>query len=121
MEDILVTKQETKVISTSKIFQILTFYFPEYIKRRRKLKMKSRVLQEDSPETKELKSKDKEELRETRSLKGFNINSAIFIYGEKIALIKLVEKEPIGIILTDKTLAKDQSAIFEVLWKAAKE
>jgi sugar-specific transcriptional regulator TrmB len=119
LDDILATKQQTDVISTSAIFTVMKTFFPYYIKQRAELKIFSRVIQEFSEETSSLKLADKKDLRETRSLKGFNIKSMTFIYGSKVATIKLVEKEIIGVLIDDKSLANDQRQIFEVLWKAA--
>lgn len=121
LEDIITTKKQTDVISTSKIFQTLTYDFPKYIAKRAEAKIYSRVIQEDSPYTKQLKKKDKQELRETRSIKNFEVNSAIFIYGDKVAILKLAKNEFIGVLITDKTLADDKRQIFELLWKTAEK
>lgn len=119
LDDILITKKHTDVISTSKIFDIMNYYFPYYIKRRSELKITARVIQEYSQQTLGLKKSDKKDMRETKSIKNFFINSMIFIYGDKIATIKLVEKEIISVLVSDKSLADDQRKIFEILWKVA--
>ncbi len=119
LEDILATKKQTDVISTSKIFDIMNYYFPFYIKRRAELKIYARVIQEHSPQTLELKKSDEKQARETRSIKGFNINSMIFIYADKVAIIKLVENEVISVLIHDQTIADDKRTIFAVLWKSA--
>ncbi|MGV8162985.1 MAG: TrmB family transcriptional regulator [Candidatus Nanoarchaeia archaeon] len=116
LADILETKSSMDVISTSKVFRILKFNFPNYIKDRAKLNLKARVIQEESKDTTALKSKDKQESRETRSLKNFNPNSMTFIYKNKVATIKLVEDEIMSILIQDENLANDQRAIFEILW-----
>jgi len=119
LNDILQTKKRTDVISNSKIFEVFTYYFPHYIKQRKSANIKARVLQETSPQTIGLKKKDKEEKRETRTLKNFNINSVTFIYNKKVAVIKLNKDDLIGILISDQTLAEDQRKIFEVLWTNA--
>jgi sugar-specific transcriptional regulator TrmB len=120
LEDILYTKKHTDVISTSKIFDIMRFDFPHYIINRAKYGITARVIQEDSQETKDLKKSDKKQLRETRSIKSWNINSMMFMYSNKTAIIKLVEGEIISILIEDKTLYEDNEKIFEVLWEKAK-
>ncbi|MBW2996837.1 hypothetical protein KY349_00685 [Candidatus Woesearchaeota archaeon] len=120
LEDILATKKQTDVISTSKIFETFTFYFPRYIRQRKEAGIKARVIQEASSKTEKLKKSDATELRETRALPDFNMNSAIFIYGEKVAILKLVEKEPLGVLVSDRSIADDQRMIFESLWSAAR-
>lgn len=120
LEDILLTKEQTDVISTSRIFEVLLYYFPHYIKRRKEAGIFARVLQEASLDTRKLKKRDKEEKRKTKELKDFNINSVTFIYGEKIAMIRLVKNELIGVLISDKSLADDNRSIFEILWRNAK-
>lgn len=119
LNDILLTKKRTDVISTSKIFETFAYYFPHYINQRKELNISARVIQESSKQTTKLKSKDKEELRETRSLKNFNPGSVTFIYGDKVATIKLNKKELIGILIHDKTIADDKRQVFELLWEQA--
>ncbi len=120
LENILSSKLPIDVISTSKIFEVFKFYFPHYIKQRNELKIPTRVIQESSPQTKNLKKKDKEQNRKTRSLKNFNMNSVTFICGKKIAMIRLIKKELLGVLILDETIAKDQKRIFEALWRNAK-
>jgi len=120
LEDVLNSKKQTDVISTSKIFDTFVYYFPHYIEKRKKLNIKSRVLQEASPQTTKLKQRDKSENRTTRALKNFEINSVTFIYSDKVAIIKLSKDNLIGVLISDKTLAEDQRRIFEILWANGK-
>ncbi|MBU2589745.1 MAG: hypothetical protein KJ939_00580 [Nanoarchaeota archaeon] len=119
-EDILLTKKEVEVISTSKIFEVLNYYFPNYIIRRKEERIFTRVIQEESPKTKEVKKKDKNEFRKTKAIENMDINSATFIYGDKFAIIRLVKNELIGILTWEKNLAEDQRKLFEILWNQAK-
>lgn len=119
LEDILETKSSVDVYSTSKIFQIIAGYFPRYISSRSHLKLFTRVIQESCKNTEELKKKDKEENRETKALDNFNINSATFIYKNKVAKIKLVKKELVAILIKDKTIFQDEKLVFEHLWAVA--
>jgi len=121
LDDLIKTKKEILVYSsTRKQQQLLQFYFPNYIKRRVKEKIKIKVLTEKSKETLELHKKDKQELREMRFLpKGFEFPTATNIYGNKVAILSL-EKEPIGVIIEDEAIAKTQKMIFELMWKQAK-
>jgi len=120
LEDILETKKPLISISTSKIFEIMGYYFPLYIKKRAELKIPAQVVQEVSKATQELRSKDKNEFRETRSIPGFNLSSNIFIYGDKVAIIKLVKNELISVLITDRVLAEDHQKMFNILWEKAK-
>ena len=120
LQDIVLTKNPLCSISTSKIFEMMVYYFPQYIKNRKDANIHAQVIQEASSQTEELKKKDKEEKRETRSIKNFNLSSTIFIYGDKVAIIKLVKNELISVLISDSVLAEDHRKIFERLWKEAK-
>ncbi|MFA6461053.1 MAG: helix-turn-helix domain-containing protein [Candidatus Woesearchaeota archaeon] len=120
LQDIISTKKPLSSISTSKIFEMMVYYFPQYIKNRKDANISARVIQEASSQTEELKKKDKDEKRETRSIKNFNLSSTIFIYGEKVAIIKLIKNELISVLISDPVLAEDHRKIFERLWKEAK-
>ena len=103
----------------SNIFEIFTFYFPRYIEERKKARIFARVIQENSKKTRELKKLDEAQFRITKALAEFATHSATFIYGDNVAILKLVEKEPIGVIIRDKEIAQDQHRLFEILWKIA--
>jgi sugar-specific transcriptional regulator TrmB len=120
LTDILNTKKPVDVISTSKIFEIMRYYFPHYIKNRAGLGIKTRVIQEYSKQTLGLKKTDKKENRETRIIKNWNTNTMKFIYGDKIAVIKLVEEDIISVLIKDQIMTEDEKKIFEILWKTAR-
>ncbi len=120
LDDILQTGGNIEVISHSKIFNAFGWYFPQFIKQKREHKVFSRVIQEVSKQTEELRRQDKKEERETRGLEGLTISSATFIYGETVAIIKLERDELIGIVIEDKVLSHDKREMFELLWKQAR-
>ena len=120
MFDIILKKKQTDVISPSKVFDVLIYSFPNYILQRKEAGIFARVIQEQCKHTVELKKKDKSELRITRALAGLDLNSMTFIYGDNIAIIKLVNKGLMGVLIRDKMLADDQRGIFEILWSQAK-
>ncbi|PIN80611.1 hypothetical protein COV11_03710, partial [Candidatus Woesearchaeota archaeon CG10_big_fil_rev_8_21_14_0_10_30_7] len=67
--------------------------------------------------------KDKEELRQTK----FNdkimkhISSAYFILPESIVIIKVNEKEQIGVYIKEENTARLQKNIFEEIWKKSQD
>ena len=107
------------VYGNAQIFNLLTFYFPHYVKRRAERKIFARVIQEDVEFLRRAKKRDKEECREMRFLP-IRFKSYVFIYEDKIALITTEEDEPIGILIQNKDLAETQKQVFEVLWNLAK-
>jgi HTH-type transcriptional regulator, sugar sensing transcriptional regulator len=119
LNDILSTKKSVDVISTSKIFDIMKYYFPQYIKMRSELGIKARVIQEESKQTISLKKTEYKENRETRMIPNWTTNTMTFIYGDKVAIIKLIKDEIICILINDNTINSDQRKIFEILWNLA--
>ncbi|MFH0906345.1 MAG: helix-turn-helix domain-containing protein, partial [archaeon] len=80
LDDIIKTRpKELLTIGSSKVLETLEFYFPQWIKRRVKCRIKARILQENVKSIKDLKKLDKNNLREIRYLpKDFKIN--VFIH-----------------------------------------
>jgi len=120
LTEILTLKKDTDVISTSKVFKVLAYNFPNYILNRKEAGIKARVIQEKSKETNKLKKSDKSELRKTKSIEGLNLDSMTFIYGENLSIIKLIKEELISVTISDKTITEDNRKVFELLWKIAK-
>jgi sugar-specific transcriptional regulator TrmB len=118
VDDLIRTGKEILVYgSTKKQLKALHFYFPNYIKRRIKERIKIKVLTEQSKTTEKIKKKDKKELRETRFLpKGMEFPTVTNIYGNKVAILSL-EKEFLGIIIESESIAKTQRMVFDMMWK----
>ncbi len=120
LDDIIRTKKEILVYgSTEKQLKILQFYFPNYIIRRIKTKIHTRVITEKSPWTIEKLKTEKKELRESKFIPNIEFPTVTYIYGNKVAILSL-EKEIIGLIIENKAISDTQKQIFELLWKIAK-
>ena len=121
LDNIIKTKKEILVYgSTEKQIQILEFYFPNYIQRRIKAKIPTRVITEKSIETIEMLKTQKKEIRESKFISGLGFPTVTYIYGDKVAILSL-EKDIIGLIIENKDIANTQKQIFELLWKIAKK
>lgn len=105
------------------MFKVIPYFIPNFIKSRVKAKIPIKIITEGSEFTqKVLKNKDKQELRETRTIKEFNkilINE--YITDDFVAILGSRADEPIGIIIHHKDFAQAQKIIFEQLWKKAKK
>lgn len=113
--------KEILQLNSAKIFTTLRFYFPHWIKRRVKHKIKARILQQKVKIVEEYKETDKLELREIRFLpKNFKINTANFIYKNKIAILTMKEDEIIGVIIESRDIVETQRSLFEFLWRMSK-
>ncbi len=120
IDDLIKTGDEILTFSSTKsLIQKLRFYFPNYIRRHVKENIPIKVLTERSPETEELRKSGKKELRELRFIsKKYEFPNAIYIYGNKIAILDL-EKNLIGIIIESSALNKTFRTIFNIAWDSA--
>ena len=92
-----------------------------YTERRVKKGMKVRSIQPDTKEAVEYKSRDKDELRETRLVpkKDFPGESEINIIGDMIAMFTMKGQSPMGMKMYNKELAKALRSIFNLAWERA--
>lgn len=122
IDDFITTKKPMLAISSTKgLTEKLVFYFPTYIKRRAEAKIPIKVITERSEQTIEMARKGKEEHREMRFIdKQYELPNAIFIYGEKVAIIDL-EKNLSGVILQNPEINKTFRTIFDLMWNIAKK
>lgn len=92
----------------------------DYIKRRKNLGKKVRVIGEMSNEILETKKRDKSELRETRVLPAdiFHSEIEIIISNNKVYIVNY--KDEFGMIIENKEIARVQKQIFEIIWNSGK-
>jgi sugar-specific transcriptional regulator TrmB len=117
-EDIIATKQFIKaVIPWDEWINLLGY---DYIKDIREIRTKHYLpLDMLVPKTEnslKIHTKDSKELRHTRFLpSSIQIDTAIFLYGSKTALISL-HKESTGIVIDDAGIKNTMSVFFEEIW-----
>lgn len=118
-QDILSTKNEI-LLWTNQQTENLFFgqnSHDKFIKERIQKNISIKVLATKSKEAEELKSKDKDNLRETKILsKDVSFSSETYIYDNKVAMLDY-NKEIMGIIIESKSFNETQQAIFENTWK----
>lgn len=119
LNDILETKQNFRSLSAiDDMSLLLGDEFNDFITHRHKNNLHVQLLTSRSPETEALKKRDALELREVRFLPSeVKIHNANFIYGEKVAIVSLNKKLPVGIIIKDKDIAATQAMLFDTLWE----
>ena len=100
----------------------MQWYFPRYVMERVKKNIKARVITERTELTEEkIKSSENKELRRTRFFpKGFTFPTLKYIYGHKVAMISL-EKNIVGVVIDDETIAMGEAMAFELMWKVARQ
>jgi len=90
MEDLLTSKEEILTLASNKhLTKLLEFYFPNFVRRRIKLGIKTRLLTDQEVLTKEL-------IKYKYLPKNFEFDTAQYVYDDKIAIISLNQREPIG-------------------------
>lgn len=123
LSDVIESKHHIlSLTSMEDAMRLLSDDFRDFIERRRNNHLRVRFLTNRSPITEDLKKRDSEELRHTRFLpSGFELKNANFIYGDKVAIISLNKKLPVGIIVEDNAIASTQTALFEAAWSGSLE
>ena len=118
LKDIINSNSELLIIGNFARFkEYLVLYADLFVKRRKENKIKCRVIESKSKENKALSKHDRMELRQTKFIKGFeNLNSELYIYGDKVAIVSLNKGEPVGIILENGEMSKLFQVLFHILW-----
>src|SRR3989344_5326965 len=100
LEDIKKTKQPMWAYANYKIFELLQFEFPHFVEKRIRNKIYARIIQERVPSLKRTSGVNRKEYREMR-FSPIVLKSNVFIYGDRVALINVSERNPIGVIIED--------------------
>jgi sugar-specific transcriptional regulator TrmB len=99
-------KSFSAIASRSQLQNLFEFYFPHFVERRKKNKIKVRIISEVQPLDKEAPYK----------LIKSKIKTATWLYNGKIAMVSLEEKEPIGILVNEKNFYETHQMMFDLLW-----
>ena len=119
LDDIIKTKQPMWAYANYKIFELLQFEFPHFVEKRIRNKIYARIIQERVPSLKRTSGVNRKEYRGMR-FSPIVLKSNVFIYGDRVALINVSERNPIGVIIEDRIIADTQRQIFNILWDVAK-
>jgi len=120
VDDFVDTKKPIFAFSCTQSFiEKLTYYFPQYIERRAKAKIPIKVITEKTKLTVDMRAKDGVECREMRFVdKKYQFKNAIFLFGDKIAILDL-EKNMVGIVIKSKDVYKTFKTIFDIAWETS--
>ena len=118
--DILLTRNNFRaIVSWTDFVRILgDAYVTGFIRSQMGNFIKMQLLTHESYITTVLRGRDLKESRETRFLSGaaLKLNTAIFMYGNKIAIISLNETLSTGFLIEDIDVETTMSVLFEELW-----
>ncbi len=120
MNDILETKHHiSAILSWDDWIRLLGKpYMDDFIETRARRYLRIRVLTHRTKTAIALKQKDHEELRTTQFLSdSIAISNSNFVYGNKVAIISLNTKRPVGILIEDEDIHHTMEILFEGLWR----
>ena len=118
--DILKENKQTDFIGAPKMLEALEFYFPHFIKQKRKQNIFSRVITQDCKSMREYKKKSpKKYLAMKFADKPVEVTK--IIYSDKVAFLTFKEKNSIGILIDNKEISSQEKTLFEMLWKKCGE
>lgn len=115
-DDILNYKEYDVFASKGKFKEILGSYFDQFQKRKKQLKIKSRVLIDENLKNSEYVKSISGEIKFLS--KEYDYPTATFIYGDKVAFFVFTEY-PTAFLIESKEVAASFKAYFELLWRKA--
>lgn len=118
--DILKENKETWFIGDPKMLDALQFYFPHFIKQKRKQGIFSKVITYDCPSMQKYKKEAPEKYIKMKFIKE-KIDMTKIIYSDKVAFLTFREKASIAILINNKDIADTEKKLFEILWRIAKK
>ncbi len=120
MNDIIETKHHVSaMLSWDDWIELLgKSYIEDFIESRYRHYLKIRLLTPRTKTALALKARDAAELRTTQFLpEAVKISNSNFMYGNKVAIISLNKKRPVGILIEDEDIHHTMEILFESLWR----
>lgn len=117
LEDQLQGGKEIMILGASPLaYEILEFYFKWFDIKRKKKKIKSRIIFNES------KKKPKIPYSEIKYLPNkYSSPMAINIYRDKVAIIVWKKENPLAIVIKDKEISEGYRKHFELMWRLARK
>lgn len=118
-EQLLKDGQRIDILQNRALFRsFLGSYNDQFVKTRRKRKIRSRVL---TPDNQRIQTDDHKELREVRyfSHQLFPFEMDIKITANHVALSTLKTDNPIGLVISDSEMVRNFRVLFDFLWNMA--
>lgn len=124
MDDIIETKHNIKAVIDWDDWIGLygEEYHKDFIVRRVSHNLKIKIIAPPTRMAADLRSRDQAELRLTRFLPdGMPFKTTNFYFGNKVAIISLNKKSPVGVLIEDPDIANTMDLFFEALWSKCRE
>jgi len=124
LEDIIETKHDFSGIIAWNDLVVLfgEDYIRDFIATQKDHFLRACILVTNTPTAVALRAGDTKNLRETRFLPTHvkSLNTATFVYGNKVAILSLNPTLPTGFLIDDADVHKTMTIFFEELWNANK-
>jgi sugar-specific transcriptional regulator TrmB len=117
--DILKENKETWFVGDPKMLDSLQFYFPHFIKQKRKQGLFSKVITYDCPAMRKYKSEAPERFIKMKYISQ-KVEMTKIVYGNKVAFLTFREKNSIGILINNEEIANTERKLFDILWTNSK-
>ncbi len=119
MEDMLETKRHILAIMSWDDWLHFTGedFLKDFIKSRAEHFLKIKLAVPRTTLSAQLKKRDATEMRTTKFLpETYHLKNANFIYGNKVAIISLNKRMPLGIVIEDQDVTQTMTLLFTNLW-----
>lgn len=126
LNDVLRTEKKELIVygSSKSSFEVMPLFMENWHNRRIKQKLKTRIVYNETEETKKRIKEFKQTLK-LMEVKYLPVEASTptsnLIYGNKIALIVLLKNEPYATLIESRELKEIYTAYFEAIWKLAKK
>lgn len=115
LEDVINQAKETWFIADVNFMDSLEFYFPHFIKRKRKEKIFSKVITTDCKRMRDYKKKAPKTSVNIKFIKQ-NLPTTKIIYGDKLAILTFNKESSTGLLIKNKDMAETERRLFNLLW-----
>lgn len=118
-EDILQEGETTYEISDfERMFSAMNAeWIWKYPDRRAEKQIRAYSIAKEGPMARQVRAKDRSQMRETRFVEKVDFETEINIYGNKVALLSF--QEPLmGVIIEDKAIAQTLRSMWRIIWQS---
>lgn len=115
-ENLKDSKENFTIGSAEDLFATLE-YFPEFVRKRVKLGIPTKVILRESEKARERQKLGPKELREVKIIPAkYEYHAMTMIFGHKIAMFSF-KKDYVALLIESKELAEMQKALFQLIWE----
>lgn len=119
-QDILKEEKEALFVGAPRMLERLEFYFPHFIKQKRKQRIFSKVITKDCKAMREYRKNTPKSAMDMRFVDE-EIEVTKIIYGDKVAFLTFQEQNSIGVLIDNRDVSNLERTTFNMVWKGARK